>query len=384
MRRWPIVPLQGHIDEVSTRKGDAQAEILSVTNTDGFVRSLDVFDKQVFSQDARNYKVVRPNELAYNPSRINVGSVARCDLPEGGAVSPMYIVVRCRKTLSPQYLLYFLKSEIGRKHIAHRCVGAVRSMLRFRDLERIELPLPNLLDQEQIVKILDEASALIRLRAETNERTKQLIGALFEKIFGDPSTNSRKWPVEPLGNLFAMMEYGPRFYNEAYSASGTRIVRITDLDDTGNMRFDDMPRIEVNPSTLTARGLQPGDFIFARSGSVGKLALVPEAAPPCIAGAYFIRFRLKDSIDAIFFRELLCSRAIQRIIQQQSKQAAQPNFSGPLLRALPIILPPLPLQRDFAIRVAKIRELEKNQAVNRQRLDDLFQSLQHRAYQGPL
>jgi len=365
MNPWPIVALAGHIDEVSVRKGDTPAKVLSVTNTEGFVRSLDVFDKQVFSQDVSNYKLVRPNDLAYNPSRINVGSVARCHLPEGGAVSPMYIVVRCRHTLSPQYLLYFLKSDIGRQHIVHRCVGAVRFMLRFRDLEQIQLPLPPRPEQERIVRILDESDALRRLRTETSQRTKQLTAALFEETFGDPVTNARQWPAEPLGNLLALMEYGPRFYNEAYSVSGTRIVRITDLDDTGNLRFDDMPRMELAPSTVAARGLRAGDFIFARSGATaGKLALVPESAPPCIAGAYFIRFRLKDSVEPIFARELLCSRPIQHIVQKQAKQAAQPNFSGPLLRELPIILPPPPLQRTFAARVAEIREIEVAQVAS--------------------
>jgi type I restriction enzyme, S subunit len=150
MSRWPIMSLRGYISEVSIRKGDTPAEILSVTNTDGFVRSLDVFDKQVFSQDTNNYKLVRFDDLAYNPSRINVGSVARCQFPEGGAVSPMYVVVRCQESLLPQFLLYFLKSDIGRQHISHRCVGAVRFQLRFGDLEQIELPLPPCHEQERI------------------------------------------------------------------------------------------------------------------------------------------------------------------------------------------------------------------------------------------
>jgi hypothetical protein len=71
MSKWPIIPLKGHIVEVSNRKGATEAEMLSVTNTGGFVRSLDVFDKQVYSQDASTYKLVQYNDLAYNPSRIN-------------------------------------------------------------------------------------------------------------------------------------------------------------------------------------------------------------------------------------------------------------------------------------------------------------------------
>ncbi|HUV69528.1 MAG TPA: restriction endonuclease subunit S, partial [Terracidiphilus sp.] len=201
MSAWPITPLKGHIAEVSMRKGEAPAEIFSVTNTVGFVRSLDVFDKQVFSQDARNYKLVRFNDLAYNPSRINVGSVAICHFPEGGAVSPMYVVVRCRDSLLPQLLLYFLKSGIGRQQIAHRCVGAVRFMLRFGDLEQMELPLPPVSEQPRIVRILDDADALRRLRAESDERTNRLTEALFGEMFGSPASTAGRWEAATLASL---------------------------------------------------------------------------------------------------------------------------------------------------------------------------------------
>ncbi|MBK5274068.1 MAG: restriction endonuclease subunit S [Desulfuromonadales bacterium] len=385
MNKWPKTPLKSHITEVSVRKGATPSEILSVTNSNGFVRSLDVFDKQVFSQDCSNYKLVGHNDLAYNPSRINVGSVALCQFPEGGAVSPMYVVVRCRKTLLPQFLHYFLKSDVGRQNIEHHCAGAVRFQLRFSDLERIEIPIPPLREQQCIVQILDEVEAVRRLRVQADERASQLVRTLFTELFGDPVTNTKGWPTSTVGNELSLLEYGPRFYNESYSVTGTRIVRITDLDNVGNFDFANMPMLEVNVSTLTARSLQPGDLIFARSGAtVGKVALVPDNAPTCIAGAYFIRMRFNDELNPTFALELLRSAAIQDIISRQSKQAAQPNFSGPLIRALPLILPPISFQRAFATRVAGIRTLQSAQTASRERLDDLSQALLYRAFQGEL
>ncbi len=198
MSKWPVAPLRGHILEVTIRKGQKPAEILSVTNTNGFVRSLEVFDKQVFSQDTSNYKLVRQNDLAYNPSRINVGSIARCQFPEGGAVSPMYIVVRCKQTLLAQFLLYFLKSDVGLQNIVHRSVGAVRFMLRFSDLEQIELPLPPISEQDRLVKMLDEADKLRKLRARADERTGVLEAALFQETFGH---RTDAWPKEKFGSI---------------------------------------------------------------------------------------------------------------------------------------------------------------------------------------
>jgi type I restriction enzyme, S subunit len=380
MSKWRSVSLQGHIQESTLRKGSTPAEMLSVTNTDGFVRSLDVFDKQVFSKDASNYKLVKYDDLAYNPSRVNVGSVARCDLREGGAVSPMYVVVRCRPTLSSKYLLYFLKSDVGRAHIAHRAIGAVRFMLRFSDLAQMEVPMPPRAEQDRLVKVLEEVTALKRFRAAADSRTRVLSEAVLREMFGNPVTNERGWPSQSLGELQTLMEYGPRFYNEAYSSEGTRIVRITDIDEFGNLCFDDMPRMDVDRQTVAARRLQVGDFIFARSGATaGKVALFPKGGPPCIAGAYFIRFRLNDRVLPEFALELLRSEPIQHIIQQQGRQAAQPNFSGPLLRALQIILPPVKSQRTFVGRLAEIRGLQEKQARSRERLESLFDAVLSRA-----
>ena len=67
MSHWPTTPLKEHIAEVSIRKGETPAEVLSVTNTGGFVPSLDVFEKQVFSRNASNYKLVRFNDLGLHP-----------------------------------------------------------------------------------------------------------------------------------------------------------------------------------------------------------------------------------------------------------------------------------------------------------------------------
>jgi type I restriction enzyme S subunit len=117
---------------------------------------------------------------------------------------------------------------------------------------------------------------------------------------------------------------------------------------------------------------------------VGKVALVRNAAPPCIAGAYFIRLRFKDSTHPVFAATHLRSPAVQDIIARQAKQAAQPNFSGPLIRALPMPVPPKSLQDTFAARIKEISALETVQAASRKRLDDLFQSLLHRAFQGEL
>lgn len=378
MSRWPITSLKGHIAEVSIRKDETPAEVLSVTNTAGFVRSLDVFDKQVFSQDASNYKLVRFNDLGYNPSRINVGSVARCQFPEGGAVSPMYIVIRCRDSLLPQFLLYFLKSDIGQQNIVHRCVGAVRFMLRFRDLEQIELPLPPLPEQERIVRILDEADALRRLRAQAGERTGSLEAALFEQMFGD---REDAWPKDKFGNVGSLdrgrSQHRPRDEPSLFGGPYP-FIQTGDVANSSGC-------ISTFTQTYSERGLAqsrlwPAGTLcitiaanIARTGVLALDACFPDSVVGFIPG---------DRVTVEYVQAWL--RTIQKALEDEAPQAAQKNINLKTLRELDLVVPPLELQRAFAARVAEVRELEAAQAASRQRFGDLFQSLLHRAFQGAL
>jgi type I restriction enzyme S subunit len=60
--------------------------------------------------------------------------------------------------------------------------------------ERTEIPVPPLAEQERIVKLLDEADELRKLRAQADDRTAVLIAALFDEMFGNPATNPKGWP----------------------------------------------------------------------------------------------------------------------------------------------------------------------------------------------
>jgi len=383
MSAWPITPLKGHIAEVSMRKGEAPAEIFSVTNTVGFVRSLDVFDKQVFSQDARNYKLVRFNDLAYNPSRINVGSVAICHFPEGGAVSPMYVVVRCRDSLLPQLLLYFLKSGIGRQQIAHRCVGAVRFMLRFGDLEQMELPLPPVSEQPRIVRILDDADALRRLRAESDERTNRLTEALFGEMFGSPASTAGRWEAATLASLGTVVTGNtPTRSDSSFYGDFIEWVKTDNIDPCRGVVRPSAERLS-EAGSKRGRTIPTGSvLITCIAGSIERIGDAAITDRKVAINQQINAIIPNDNVESAFLGTLIL--ALKPLIQQRATGVMTRIITKSELEKVPAVLPPLSLQRRFANRVIEIRRLEREQAVSRQRLDSLFESLLHRALQGDL
>jgi len=242
-----------------------------------------------------------------------------------------------------------------------------------------------LAEQWKIAAILDQAEALRAKRCSALAQLDTLTQAIFLDLFGDPVSNPRRWPNPTLGGLLTFQQYGPRFYNESYSADGIRIVRITDVSEMGTLDFSKMPRLKVSDADLQKYALRPGDLIFARTGAtVGKVALIRPNDPPCIAGAYFITMRFAEGVVPIYVRAVLMAPSIRAIVAKLSRQAAQQNFSGPALRKLPMPQPPMELQREFGRRVAAVENLKNVHHTSLKDMDVLLASLQNDAFRGEL
>lgn len=137
-------------------------EVFSVTNR-GFSSSEELFKEQVFSKDLSNYKIVNINEFAYNPSRINIGSIAFNNKLKIGCVSPMYIVFNIKgEELKPKYLYYLLKySKQVKEQIKSFCIGSVREILKFENFCKIKIPILSKQEQEQIISTIEQYELII-------------------------------------------------------------------------------------------------------------------------------------------------------------------------------------------------------------------------------
>lgn len=127
--------------------GGDQLEAFGVSNTEGIAQTA-----HRKSEDLSDYLVIEPGSFAYNPYRINVGSIGLT--PDGltGLVSPAYVVFQTKEQLIPEVLLDFLKSSEGLRQINKLASGAVRKALRFDDLGEIEIPAMTYAQQLEFLK----------------------------------------------------------------------------------------------------------------------------------------------------------------------------------------------------------------------------------------
>lgn len=156
--------------EVSRRNREIKfGRVLSVTNHNGFVLPEDQFERRVASGDLSNYKVVTRGQYAYNPSRINVGSIARLKDWNKGVLSPMYVVFELNeKKVVSDFFLHWLSSHEAKERIRKSAQGSVRETVSFTDFGSIKFPFPSLEQQRDI------ASAFNIARYELNLLKKQL------------------------------------------------------------------------------------------------------------------------------------------------------------------------------------------------------------------
>ena len=160
------------IHEVSNRnKRNTDLPVLSVSNRQGFIAQSEQFENRIIaSDDTSNYKIVIKNDFAYNPARINVGSIARLVNYESGIVSPMYICFRCSDEILPEYLELFFQSRYFQLEVEKRLEGSVRQCLSIDGIKSIQFGIFSI----SVQKVFAEKLKTIQTKLD-NEETMNLL-----------------------------------------------------------------------------------------------------------------------------------------------------------------------------------------------------------------
>lgn len=172
------------ITEVSDRNKNGEIKnVLSVTNSKGFINQAEQFEREVASADVSNYKIVRKGQFAYNPSRVNVGSLDLLRKFDIGILSPMYVVFEIdQKNLIPEYLFYLLKTNWFYGHIPMFVQGSVRDSLSFDGLCGMKFFIPSIEEQTAIAEVLQTAEKEIELRKAKAEKLKEQKKGLMQQL----------------------------------------------------------------------------------------------------------------------------------------------------------------------------------------------------------
>ena len=365
-----IVKIGDVISEYSVRnKFDENIPVYSVTNEKGFCTGY--FSKEVASKDKSTYKIVPRGYFAYNPSRINVGSVDWQKYEDRVIVSPLYVVFGVSDRLDRQYLLHYLKSDMMLSFIKEYATGSVRDNLKLADLGKLPINLRPVEEQRQIATTLDKIDDLIAKRRQQLDKLDELVKSRFIEMVGDCVVNPKGWKTKCLEDI-AEVGSSKRVFIEELQESGIPFYRGTEVGALAEGK-QISPELFITEEHYTelckATGApQIGDLLMPSICPDGRIWVVNTEDP-----FYFKDGRVLwvHAIDNSYNPVFLLYTLKDRIMADYSSIASGTTFAELKIFALKkcrIFDVPIALQNEFAAFVA---QTDKSKLAIQKSLDKL-------------
>ena len=302
---WESIHLSKLTREVRARHtGVEKIPILSMTKYDGFIDSLEYFNKQVFSKNTEKYKLVKRGQFAYATIHLDEGSIDLLDKFEAGLISPMYTVFEPdMDKVDHLFLWYLLKSEWMIKLYGRLGQGSInrRKSIGFKILGSIEIALPPLPEQKKIASILssvDDAIQATQAIIDQTHRVKQgLLLQLFTRGIGHTRFKQteigeipEEWKIHSLEELCTFSN-GHGFKAAEWSNEGFPIIRIQNLNGSREFNY-----YSGKPESKWI--VEPGEFLFAWAGVKGvSFGPCIWNGPRGVLNQHIYRIRPKDEVD---------------------------------------------------------------------------------------
>jgi type I restriction enzyme S subunit len=398
--QYPIVKLGLHIQEESHKVKlanfpDEEFGILGVSNKIG------IFDayKEKGANINQSYKKMEQGWLAYNPYRVNVGSIGlRTNEHENEYISPAYVVFSCKETLLPDFLFKLFKTDRFNTVINASTTGSVRQNLTIDILKSLDIPLPPIEVQQ---KILDnyyfESKKSIELAKESNQIGSEINAFLLKELginltikerksglsFTQFSTIDRwsvdylfnlssidglqnaKYPLHPISRYIIESQYGLSS-KASPEPVGTPMLRMNNIYNS-ELDISDLKYISLSKNEKKKYLLEKGDLLFNRTNSkelVGKTAVFKEDEEYTFA-SYLIRLKLNNLKLDVDYINFLFNSPIGRVqIDLISRQVlGQANVNAQELREFVFPIPDIETQKKIA-NVALLMKKKQNSLLD--------------------
>lgn len=157
----------------------------SVSNKAGLISQTEQFDgSRLDNLEKTTYKFVEPNEFAYNPARVNVGSIAFNNLGMTVIVSSLYVVVKMSEDLDNEFILQFIKSPTFIREVNRNTEGSVREYLFYENFANIKFPFTkNKEEQKKIGTFFKKLDDTIALHQRKLDLLKEQKKGYLQKMF---------------------------------------------------------------------------------------------------------------------------------------------------------------------------------------------------------
>jgi type I restriction enzyme, S subunit len=391
MSDWQIVSLESvakierdGINPSDIVSGTAYVGLENIESGGAFFNVRDVDSGEL----ASNKFLFTEQHVLYGKLRPYLAKIARPEFR--GICSTDILPILPSKNLDRDYLTHFLRQPSMIDLATARSAGANLPRLSPKVLAEFQIPLPPIATQKHIAAILDQAEALRSARQKAIGLLDELARSVFLEMFGDPLKNSKGWKEnQTLGEIsdIASGITKGRKLNEK-STREIPYLAVLNVQDR-RLNLDVIKTIEATDDEINRWRLQKDDLLLTEGGDPDKLGrgtLWSDEVPECIHQNHVFRVRLNtNSIHPLFLNWIVGSQKGKDYFLKSAKQTTGiASINMTQLRGFPMLSPPPALQQEFADRIGAIEALKTTHRESLTKLDELFASLQHRAFRGEL
>jgi type I restriction enzyme S subunit len=269
--------------------------------------------------------------------------------------------------------------------------GVAQPFIKPSDVKRHLILLPPLEEQKRIAAILDQADELRRKRQRALDRLNQLGQAIFIEMFVEHE--QREWPTLLVEELVDQSSggirtgpFGSQLLHSEFVDDG---IAVLGIDNAVSNQFQWGQRRYISPekyNALKRYRVYPGDVIITIMGTCGRCAIVPPEIPLAINTKHLCCISLqRDACAPEYLHSyFLTHPAALDYLRSKSKGAIMDGLNMGIIKAMPIRLPPLRMQQEFVEKLKVVEEQRSAASIAAAMANQLFTSLQQRAFSGEL
>lgn len=251
--------------------------------------------------------------------------------------------------------------------------------ISLKDIENIEIPLPPLDEQKRIAEELDKISGLIAKCKSQLEKMDLLVKSKFVEMFGDPVTNQMGWGRSTLKQLSIRLSDGPfgsNLKSEHYSSEGVRVIRLQNIGVGKFINKDKAYVSQTHYDTIKKYTCRAGDLVIATLGEPNlRACIIPKEIPFAINKADCVHYIPNPSVlNSLFTCQYLNSPAILNFASDKMHGQTRTRISSGQVAQLPIYVPPINLQNQFADYVTKVEQTKTKLHQGLEQLETLYKA----------
>ena len=335
--------------------------------------SKNIFDNEITFDDPR-YLTESDFEQENKRTKIGIGDVLLTIVGTVGRTAvvdetmPCFTLQRSVAVLHPKaeicnskYLMYALQGK--RSYIESHAKGVAQKGIYLKEVSDIDLNVPSLSEQEDIVAVLDKVDSIIHARRQELQKLDELIKARFVELFGTYPANEKGWETGTIRDLVSEVRYGSSRKAADGDSGKYPYLRMNNITYSGELDLTDTKTIDIPDEELPKCTVRRGDVLFNRTNSkelVGKTCVYDRDEMMVLAG-FVVRVRVNERILPEILSAFLNTDFSKQMLLAMCKAAiGQANINAQELQNIGIYIPPIELQREF---VTFKQQVDKSKVV---------------------